>query len=67
MGMTQMNIEDYGRWEGEKFILDQPMTCVDIDGNRMEMSEIEFTDIQLPEDVSKEDVVHVILWNSLEA
>lgn len=49
-----------GRWDGDVWIFDPPITVTEDDGQVHQVSAINFADMTLPDDISRDDVVHAI-------
>jgi hypothetical protein len=56
-----MNIYDYGHFEDDVFILDQEISVEDEFGHQVVVKSIDFSMMQLPPDIDREDVIHAML------
>jgi len=52
---------EVGHWEDDVFILDHEIAVEDEHGHQVELRRIDFSRMKLPEGITREDVLHVML------
>ena len=54
-------IEEYGRWEGTKFIFHEPLEYVDQDGKAGRLATLETAGMQLAPGLTRDEVIEALI------